>query len=172
MPKLHLVYNYIDDYSDLTIPFIVGLVLALFVFATLSYYFKKENLITRLFELVWGDKAWNNTLFGSFFIGGIFFLIGGLIIPNFLNLRKVYTSHQLTFIAGKVTDFGPMPYGGHAPEYFKVKNVPFQFSNYETGIGGYHNAAAYGGVFKEGLYVKIGYYPTSDRNLILWLETE
>lgn len=172
MPKLHLVYDFIDDYSDLTIPFILGLVLALFVFSTVSFYLKRQNLITRLFELIGGDGAWNGALFGSFFIGGIFFLICGLVIPNFLSLRKVYTNHQLTFIEGKVTDFEPMPYAGHANEYFKIKNVPFQFSDYETGIGGYHNAASHGGVFKEGLYVRIGYYRTFDRNLILWLETE
>ncbi|MDB5150119.1 MAG: hypothetical protein JWQ57_4139 [Mucilaginibacter sp.] len=171
MPKLHLVYNYIDDYSDLEFPLIVGLVFTLSVFATVSYYLKKRNIITYLLELLWRDNAWNNALFASFFIGIIFFLICGLTIPGFLNLREVYNNHQLKFVEGRVTDFDPMPDVGHRPEYLKVKNVWFSFSEGE-GTGGYKKTAVHGGVFKEGLYVKIGYYPTSDRNLILWLETE
>ncbi|AYL98080.1 hypothetical protein HYN43_023560 [Mucilaginibacter celer] len=171
MPKLHLVYNFIDDYSDLEFPLSVGLVFALFVFATISYYLKKRNIITYLLELLWQDNAWNNALFASFFIGVIFSLICSMTIPGFLNLREICNTHQLKFVEGRVTDFDPMPGAGHRPEFVKVKDVWFGFSE-GAGTGGYKKTAVHGGVFKKGLYVKIGYYPTFHNNLILWLETE
>ena len=172
MPRLHLVYSADNDYSDLTSPIVVGVVFILFLSAVIAYFLKKQTIITRLFEMVAGEEAWNLALVGCLFTGVIFWMIATTDVSSFIRSREVYNSDQMLFVEGRVTDYSPMPPAGHADEYFTVKDVGFNFSDYEEGIGGYHNAASHGGVIRPNLYVKIGYYHTDFRNIILKLETE
>jgi len=95
-----------------------------------------------------------------------------LDINVYLQDKEVFNSRQLKVVEGMVTDFHPMPANGHGYEYFYVNGIGFEYSKYEDGIGGYHKTASEGGVLKANLYVKISYYQTDFRNIILKLETE
>lgn len=57
---------------------------------------------------------------------------------------------------GRVSDFHPMPPGGHDTERFKVGGVPFSYSD-DVVTAGFHQSAARGGPIREGLPVRICY---------------
>ena len=68
-------------------------------------------------------------------------------------------------VEGPVTNFVPMPRGGHHNESFSVQDRRFTYSDY-TVTAGFNNSASHGGPIREGLYVRITY----SGNLILRLE--
>jgi len=171
MPALHLVYCVTDDYSGLEFPVITSVFFIIFTSATIAYYRKKENILTKLFELAFEENAWNSALMGAVFSGVFLCFVTFLSVPPLIRVRNIYNENQLQYIEGRVTEYSPMPYAGHENEYFEVKGVKFWFSNYDEG-GHYNNAASHGGVIKPGLYVRIGYYYTGFQNDILKLETE
>ncbi|MES2063755.1 MAG: hypothetical protein V4456_17645 [Bacteroidota bacterium] len=171
-PPLHLVYSTIDDYSDLTSPIVTGLFFILCVSASVIFILKKKYTFARILEGVDIVDGLKISLIGTLFTGAILYIFSSINIASFVNAQDAYKNNKLLFVEGRVSDYSPMPYEGHQNEYFKVKNVAFQFSDFEEGIGGYHNAASHGGVIKPNLYVRIGYYPTDFRNIILKLETE
>lgn len=74
---------------------------------------------------------------------------------------------RFSVVEGPVTDFVPMPYGGHALESFKVNGRQFSYSDYVV-TSAFHNTASHGGPIREGLYVRISY----SGNLILRLEVD
>lgn len=58
---------------------------------------------------------------------------------------------------GYVTDFIPMPYGGHSQESFCVDNYPcFDYSDFLI-TAGFNNAKSHGGHISEGLPVRVSY---------------
>jgi hypothetical protein len=59
-------------------------------------------------------------------------------------------------IEGKVENFVPMPYTGHARESFTVGGVRFAYSDYEI-TAGFNNTMSHGGPIYEGLPVRIWY---------------
>jgi hypothetical protein len=68
-------------------------------------------------------------------------------------------------IEGQISDFVPMPYGGHSMESFAVEGHRFSYSDYVV-TAGFHNTASHGGPIRDGLYVRIFYVG----NLILRLQ--
>ena len=68
-------------------------------------------------------------------------------------------------VEGRVTNFVPMPFTGHAQESFVVDGVRFCYSDYIV-TSGFHNTASHGGPIHQGLYVRVTYLG----NLILRLE--
>ncbi|RSK46264.1 hypothetical protein [Hymenobacter perfusus] len=100
----------------------------------------------------------------------IFILLPGSIV-EYVHTRGVYKQKQYQAVTGVVTDFNPMPEGGHKYETFTVAGVPFAFSNFEVKDYGYNNASSHGGAIRAGLHVRIAYMANKDRNVILILDT-
>ncbi|MGF7040082.1 hypothetical protein [Mucilaginibacter lappiensis] len=173
MHRLHSVYNTIDDrpISTLTL-IIVCLAFALLIYATFAIY---RGIGKNLVVTMRGGGKTNIfipiILAETVYI--LFFLFSNISTINLYQHDKdIYNSKQLLFVEGAVTDFHPMPGNGHGNEYFYVNGVPFGYSKFEEGIGGYHMTSLDGGAVKANLYVRIGYYHTDFRNIILKLETE
>ncbi len=57
-------------------------------------------------------------------------------------------------VTGDVTNFHPMPAGGHDKESFCVGNRWFEFSDYMVSPG-FNNTSSHGGPIREGLKVRI-----------------
>lgn len=55
---------------------------------------------------------------------------------------------------GVVSDFHPMPYGGHEMEWFVVNGKRFEYSDYVV-TAGFNNTASHGGPIHKGLRVRI-----------------
>lgn len=92
-----------------------------------------------------------------------------------LQTKKIYRTYSildngLKSIEGYVNDFHGMPSSGHDTERFKVKNVKFEFSDFDLTDFGYNNAKSKGGVIDENVYIRLKYYQSKDRNVILKLE--
>jgi hypothetical protein len=64
--------------------------------------------------------------------------------------------HRYSVVEGRVTDFVPMPYTGHARESFVVGGRTFTYSDYIL-TGCFNNAASHGGPIRSGLSVRIAY---------------
>jgi len=80
-------------------------------------------------------------------------------------------SLQPKTVEGRVHDFVPMPFGGHANEHFCVETTCFHYSDY-LHMGGFNNTSSHGGPIREGLPVRITYVEDSGDtgNLIVKLE--
>ena len=59
-------------------------------------------------------------------------------------------------VEGRVENFTPMPWEGHADESFDVNGVRFSYSDYEI-TAGFNNSASHGGPVRSGLPVRIAY---------------
>ncbi len=155
---LHLVYRVTDVIPNLLELILLG---AAFTAFLLFYIFVQKR------------KAGGIVVIGGGVIGAIFLLIVWISTKSYMANREIYNSKDLLFVEGRVVNYHPMPYQGHADETFEVNGVKFAFSDYdEMGIGGYNNAASHGGVIRSNLYVRIGYYNNGERNVILQLETK
>lgn len=79
-------------------------------------------------------------------------------------------SAKCTMVEGVVTDFEPMPFGGHKSERFTVNGVPFAFSDF-VDTGGFNQTHSHGGPIQPGSQARICYLPKGrDNNLIVRLE--
>ncbi|KAF2514739.1 hypothetical protein EYY60_03325 [Flavobacterium zhairuonense] len=92
-----------------------------------------------------------------------------------LQTKKIYRTYSilnngLKSVEGYVTDFHGMPSSGHDTERFKVKNVKFKFSDFDLSDFGYNNSKSKGGAIDENAYIRLYYYQSKDRNVILKLE--
>jgi len=172
MHRLHPVYNTIDDSPPIIHLIICCVAFVLIVcFCITMYSGIGRNATVRLST---GDKV-NPFLFilVPVTIGFLIFLhIDILDINVYQQDKAIFNSRQFKVVEGRVTDFHPMPGDGHGNEYFYVDSIGFAYSKYEEAIGGYHKTSLDGGVIKANLYVRISYYPTDFRNIILKLETE
>lgn len=92
------------------------------------------------------------TLLGVLFIFTIFALIG--LIFGHLALAASLWNGRCQVIEGEVSDFHPMPVGGHNKEWFSVGRHRFEYSDYILSPG-FNNTASHGGPIKNGLKVKI-----------------
>ena len=59
-------------------------------------------------------------------------------------------------VEGRVENFAPMPWAGHAEETFDVNGVHFAYSDYVV-TAGFNHSASHGGPIREGLPVRITY---------------
>ncbi|MBN3726922.1 hypothetical protein [Burkholderia sp. Ac-20379] len=59
-------------------------------------------------------------------------------------------------VEGPVTDFVPMPYGGHALERFCVAGTCFSYSDFQP-TGGFSHTASHGGPIRAGEVVRVSY---------------
>lgn len=83
---------------------------------------------------------------------------------------KAYRSGDYEIVEGYVENYVPMPKGGHALESFNVGDVYFEYSE-NSAVCGYSQTEPYGGVIRNGQYLKIGYvYHPSYGNIIVYIE--
>ena len=83
---------------------------------------------------------------------------------------KAYRSGDYEIVEGYVENYVPMPKGGHALESFNVGGVYFEYSE-NSAVCGYSQTEPYGGVIRNGQYLKIGYvYHPSYGNIIVYIE--
>src|ERR1700722_4273604 len=75
--------------------------------------------------------------------------------------------------SGAVSEFIPMPYGGHAMEHFCIRELCFNYSDYEL-TGGFNTTSSHGGPIRAGLSVRVTYVesPVLFRPVIVKLEIE
>ena len=83
---------------------------------------------------------------------------------------KAYRSGDYEIVEGYVENYVPMPKEGHALESFNVGDVYFEYSE-NSAVCGYSQTEPYGGVIRNGQYLKIGYvYHPSYGNIIVYIE--
>ena len=88
-----------------------------------------------------------------------------LIVPPYLHIQRSYRDGKYSIIEGEVTDFRPMPPGGHGQEFFSVESKSFCYSDFVLAPG-FNQTALYGGPIKSGIQVRIVYF----QDIILRLE--
>ena len=88
-------------------------------------------------------------IFGALWVGA-----GVINYSNFANLRAAARDGSTEIVEGKVEQFVPMPYTGHAQETFIVNGRYFAYSDYDQ-TKGFNRTQSHGGPMKEGLQVRI-----------------
>jgi hypothetical protein len=172
MNNWHTVYDFADRFPKSGL--MTSIIMLLFVAAGICIYRYHKLSDNEDYTPIFGSKR----QYGMF-IGIAFTCISGLIslitIPNMIigyyEARVIYDTKKYHTIEGRVIDFDPMPETGHKNETFTVSGVPFAFSDFEVSDYGYNNAASHGGAIKQDLKVRICYFNSGGRNIILKLET-
>jgi hypothetical protein len=73
-------------------------------------------------------------------------------------LKEAYNNGNYEIVEGIVTNFDPMPYGGHKQETFDVNGIGFSYSDYDNDRRRtFKNTRSHGGPIYAGAYVKIFY---------------
>ncbi|OIV41241.1 hypothetical protein [Flavobacterium johnsoniae] len=99
----------------------------------------------------------------------LFFLFSILFGYGYYKTNDLY--HNAKFqTEGFVTNFHPMPSGGHEDETFTVNGVKFEFSDFDISGFGYNNSKSHGGAIDANKYVRISYIRIKNSNQILKLE--
>jgi len=173
MHHLHTVYNTINDSPQSVLHLIIistAFLVAVFFCVVMYRGRGRKAKIT----LNTGDKVnpFLMALLPITFVFLIYAYIDALEINIYYRDKAILSSSELKTVEGYVKDFHPQSDTGHGYEYFYVNGVGFAYGKYEEAIGGYHLTVLDGGKIRSGLYVRIGYYPTDFRNIILKLETE
>lgn len=101
-------------------------------------------------------------LFGTFVSAVLFF--GPLL--NYFSYRTILASGEAEWIEGTITNFTPMPIGGHGNESFVINGRKFSYSSYYI-TPGFKSTQVDGGPLREGMKVKIWYH----NGVILRIET-
>jgi hypothetical protein len=94
----------------------------------------------------------------SFFLFGSAWTVGVATTTAVGSYRAVEAlrSGKYQTVEGRVSNFVPMPYQGHADESFEVNGVRFSYSDYVI-TSGFNQSSSHGGPIKEGLPVRIAY---------------
>lgn len=95
--------------------------------------------------------------FPWFFLGfAVIWTLGALTgtYGEYRGLSGAIRSGNVQIVEGKVSEFVPMPYGGHSDERFCVARQCFAYSDYGV-TSGFNNTASHGGPIREGLPVRI-----------------
>lgn len=99
----------------------------------------------------------------------LFFLFSILFGYGYYKTNDLYHNAKLQ-TEGFVTNFHPMPSGGHDLERFYVNKVEFEFSDFDISGFGYNNSKSHGGAIDANKYVRISYIRIKNSNQILKLE--
>lgn len=82
---------------------------------------------------------------------------------SYLEVRSASSNAGCTLVSGVVSNFVPMPHGGHAMESFTVGEVLFEYSDYVM-TSGFNNTQSHGGPIRQGLPVEICYIKPNSSN--------
>jgi len=133
------------DFSAFGIIFIVIGILAV-LFQDKLPFNNKHPKFRKIFLYIWLGFAifWTVTSFASTYY-------------DYYHHSSEYLNGNYQVAEGYVTNFIPMPYGGHSQESFCVDNYPcFDYSDYGI-TAGFNNAKSHGGPISEGLPVRVSY---------------
>ena len=109
-------------------------------------------------------------VFGMIMAGFVFLVFLSNNIDLYNACVKAYRSGNYEIAEGYVENYVPMPKEGHALESFNVCDVYFEYSENSVTCG-YSQTEPYGGVIRNGKYLKIGYvYHPSYGNIIVYIE--
>ena len=75
---------------------------------------------------------------------------------SYSSLASALREGRCDIVAGKVTQFHPMPASGHDTERFVIGNRQFKYSDYIVSPG-FNNTSSHGGPIRDGLRVRIHY---------------
>jgi len=104
---------------------------------------KDTKFIARIFPYFWTGFAffWTTTSFWATY-------------SDYYTLKKALLNGKYEVVEGTVTDFVPMPSGGHAMEHFNVNGHHYEYSNFNV-IAGFNQTQAHGGPLHGGMNVRI-----------------
>ena len=105
--------------------------------------------------------------FVAFIIGFAFYRGDTYGIPE---AAKALRDGRVSIIEGRVTDFVPMPYGGHPDEQFTVSGVRFSYSDYIV-VPCFNNTTSHGGPIRDGLWVRLSYRGNCILKIEVWKST-
>jgi hypothetical protein len=71
-------------------------------------------------------------------------------------VKDALQSGNVQIVEGRVEDFTPMPFAGHAQEHFSVCGVPFSYSDYIV-TAGFNHTSSHGGPIRPGVWVRLSY---------------
>lgn len=123
--------------------------IAMFIFGYVNFQLQKKRLESKNPRFF---RYSTRFFFGFALFWTVIALIGTLY--SSIKLRNALNSNHYTLVQGRVTQFVPMPYGGHAQESFVVDGHRYQYSDYEVSSS-FNNTQSHGGPIKEGLQVRI-----------------
>jgi len=157
------VFEVTDKGFDITILMpllfiIIGLGVSLF-----NIKYNKSTSSKKQFTIVFGF------IFSAFGL-----LISLLTIPSSISsqqkTKEIFENKEYKTVEGKIENFKPMPYEGHAVESFTVNGVYFEYSDYIL-WDAFNNTASHGGPIKNnGQLVRLSYITVDEENRILKIE--
>ena len=108
-------------------------------------------------------------IFGTF---ALFFAV--VIIPHnfstYYKTKKIYESKEYKIIEGLVEKFRPMPYSGHQDETFTLNGINFSYSDFDESYYGFNNTKSHGGPIDQNKKVRLSYFSSQKKNIILKIE--
>ena len=154
-------YEVIYDIQQVRYPgwWIFGVGLFFVCVGTTFFLLRKNQALSSTFDMSMGFKRDVMPIFAAAF-GLLWIVIGGLNYAHFASLRTMARNENVDIVEGKVTDFVPMPYEGHADETFVVGGHRFAYSEYDE-TKGFNHTRSHGGPMNEGLQVRITYVDDS-----------
>jgi hypothetical protein len=73
---------------------------------------------------------------------------------DYSGLASAFREGRCAITEGVISDFHPMPYGGHEMEWFTVDGKRFEYSDYVVSAG-FNNTASHGGPIHKGVRVRV-----------------
>ena len=73
---------------------------------------------------------------------------------EYRKLSAIMNEGNVSMVSGRITNFDPMPTGGHRDESFRVNGERFSYSDYSVSPG-FKKTAVHGGPLREGLFVRV-----------------
>lgn len=90
MPKLHVVYDALTDYTSFLPALVLCPCFVLCLLAWLSYAFKAENMITRMLWRIAHEDAWTAAIGGTLFTGVLLYLRVSLATDQYAETKALY----------------------------------------------------------------------------------
>jgi hypothetical protein len=121
-------------------------------------------------------QKWRSEERTKYLFAGVIFCIVAFIVGFGSYRRDTYgipeaaqalREGRVSTIEGRVTDFVPMPYGGHPDEQFTVSGVRFSYSDYFN-VPCFNNSSSHGGPIREGLWVRLSYRGNCILKIEVW----
>jgi hypothetical protein len=75
---------------------------------------------------------------------------------EYRDARSALEQGRYTVVEGRVDNFVPMPWSGHAQETFSVAGSHFAYSDYELSAG-FNHTSSHGGPIRAGRWVRISH---------------
>lgn len=170
MQKFKTIY---DFKTRLLINELVLFILVVAMIILIGYYIYK--LITKPEQITIMNSSDGCVMY---FVAMFFSIVMIVVIisktAEIIKIQNAYKNKELKITEGYVSNYHPMPVGGHGHESFDINGIHFFFSDFDESHFGYNNTASNGGAIKEGLHVKINYIyeNVAAGNVILKLEID